>query len=112
MPTRHPMWRFHVAQSHGPCPVCAGSGRVDAKASRADAVADAETLTALANYMDLHDWRGNDGRFGSRTAYFAREARLSGESVITNLDGDYWPPQYAREAARAAFRAVPGLRGK
>ncbi len=70
---------------HSLCPVCEGSGTVDAKASRADALADAESL------------RGN--------------TVLDGVAVDLYEELINWNYTDARGAARAAFRAVPALRG-
>jgi len=75
-----------------PCPVCLGSGRVSDVIPAQDAVADAEIL-----WWEIdHHWRG------------IISDRI-GRALIQT-----WPSsagKYARQAARAAFRAVPGLRG-
>lgn len=70
------------------CPVCLGSGRVEAKPSVRDALADAETLRAN-NYLD----------------------GVSSDCLRTPMSA-LWSYIDARGSARAAFRAVPGLRGE
>ena len=68
-----------------PCPVCLGAGRISDRMPVADAMADAETLRLVATTLDpaLVDW----------------------------LDTWVGDPDGANAAARAAFRAVPALRG-
>lgn len=71
-----------------PCEACAGSGQVSERIPAADAVADAETLR-----FALQD-------AGLGLALFYRADAFNAE-----------PPHETRVCARAAFRAVPGLRG-
>jgi hypothetical protein len=75
------------------CPVCAGSGQVEAKPGVRDAVADAETLT---ENVDLR-----------RIALAFRDVLIAREQGLP-----WFGARGARQAARAAFRAVPGLRGE
>jgi hypothetical protein len=96
------------------CPVCAGRGTVDALASRADAMADAGTLREVASYV-----AGGWGR-----PWQKRIAKYVGNACgNTRKDVDIWnwsgclrwdDPAYTMGVycARAAFRAVPGLRGE
>ncbi len=80
------------------CAACQGSGTVSEPDSRKDAMADAEALYLAAPCLDLSDailW-GKEAR--SFTDH--PEWRRSERSV----------KKVARLAARAAFRAVPGLR--
>jgi hypothetical protein len=83
------------------CPVCAGSGRVDAGASRADAVADAGSLerSILAE---------------APNSLLAEILSDGCEAFLAFADGlDPDGMRYAtRRSVRAAFRAVPGLRGE
>ena len=85
------------------CPVCLGSGRISDRMPAADAMADAETLLNLS-YTEPKDW--------------AAEAWNTGGFIRWYLDREngICEPEYlavvAESAARAAFRAVPGLRGE
>lgn len=72
------------------CPVCLGAGRISDKMSVRDAVADAETL----------------GTEIAEASYLVRTLGL-----LHKRTGELAAVLYARGAARAAFRAVPGLRG-
>jgi hypothetical protein len=76
------------------CPVCLGSGRVEDRIPASDAVADAETLRLVA-----------DGK----VATLLRGAENGRRSVA--IEYAYHGQGVAKGAARAAFRAVPGLRG-
>lgn len=69
-----------------PCPVCLGSGTISDRMPVADAVADAETLRAN-NYLD----------------------GVSSDCLRAPMS-TLWSYIDARGSARAAFRAVPGLR--
>lgn len=87
------------------CLVCGGTGQVvDDSTSTRDALADAETLRRNVEAGD--PWVGSHVRRASHFAWcFKREKywlddRPSSTSVLI-----------ARVSARAAFRAVPGLRG-
>ena len=81
-------WRDRV------CLVCLGSGRISDRMPARDAVADAETLTScLIAY-------GN--------AWKARALLNWTTWPLSSVIIDYYD---AIHAARAAFRAVPGLRG-
>lgn len=83
------------------CPVCLGSGRISDAVPARDAVADAETLHAMAALAPL-DW------------YY--DVDLSECDAVLSADCSVWI-KYDRDtyrytdAAHAAFRAVPGLRG-
>lgn len=83
------------------CPVCAGRGTVDAKASREDALADAATIDAFV--VASRATRGAKYEFGlaiSDADFYGRRAHKA------------WNPHSAAVAARAAFRACPMLRGE
>ena len=75
--------------------------------ARADAMADAETL--LSATRDRHR--------SPKQAHAAHKARMAGADACFNLryplshDPLDSPVLLATTAARAAFRAVPGLRG-
>jgi len=85
-----------AARSHT-CPACLGSGQVTDRIPAADAIADAETLRLLA------------------LAYFAIPLGDELDRAATHLSVQECGERFASEisylAARAAFRAVPGLRG-
>jgi hypothetical protein len=70
--------------------------------ARADALADAETLRLVA-------WAV---RPNGQVFYYCDEAMMAGDACRANLDSDYYAPLRASIAARAAFRAVPALRGE
>jgi len=80
------------------CPVCLGSGRISDRMPVADAMADAETLRNIANTYPHY----------SRHLDETLDVQAAGPR-----DGSwaYLTPYDARNAAHAAFRAVPGLRG-
>lgn len=84
------------------CLVCWGRGTVDARPSMRDAVADAETLHELAS--EIHSVH-----YGRTT--IAKARRYGRRAIRTLEDMLDSGPMYAAAAARAAFRAVPGLRG-
>lgn len=88
-------------ETPSPCPVCRGAGRISDRMPAADAVADAETLRLALKIT----------KSGNPDCYvkggFA-VAALVHPGVVHQLDAAV---PYAIEAARAAFRAVPGLRG-
>lgn len=100
------------------CPVCNGTGKVDAKASRQDALADAESLLRWAesqpSTIDDFDWRLKDESTAAVTAILRVPERH------VSWPDDIWRGTNSAEilgetyelAARAAFRAVPGLRGE
>ncbi len=101
------VWRGG-AYGNGPCPACCGSGSVTRTIPVADAMADAETLRRVA--LVTSSYRTRD----RRTALGRAEAYGSLAGVVANLDLESGPKQSQKcaiEAARAAFRAVPGLRG-
>lgn len=78
-------------ETPSPCPVCRGAGRISDRMPVADALADAETLRrayGLGSPLPTRDIEAVIGR-----------ARINDVRKIT------------RACARAAFRAVPGLRG-
>lgn len=87
----------HVSVVHD-CPVCLGTGRVEAKPSVRDAVADAEALLSVVI-------RGGRARKPYRDLWYA--GMDVAEAVAGYRDFGATVPK----AARAAFRAVPGLRG-
>ena len=90
-----------------PCNVCLGAGSFPDQMPVADAVADAETLRAVA-FDHTEPIRREWTEF--RLTLWGAEY-YGGVSVV-------WPPPTISDsvnmstlAARAAFRAVPGLRG-
>jgi len=84
-------------RGHLECPVCLGSGKVEDRIGREDALADAATLRA---YLSGYD---------SRPAFDLRAGIGKALTVLQHLG---LTRRAAREAAHAIFRAVPGLRGK
>lgn len=82
------------------CPACLGTGRVVDHIPVADAVADAETLHTYA-------WDGG-AEVGDLTPAYLDAAAV--DLREDELLDDFAAP-IAESAARAAFRAVPGLRG-
>ena len=89
--------------SGGACPVCLGSGRISDRMPISDAVADAETLLRLSCEVVKPVW-AND----TLSAYVSGKAAVYHCEISNYL----YAPIRAREAAHAAFRAVPGLRDK
>jgi hypothetical protein len=70
-----------------------------------DAIADAETLRKITRAFNRgFAYRNTDVARASSMALFHVESAIRPESKYV---GDWW----ILEAARAAFRAVPGLRG-
>jgi hypothetical protein len=88
----------HIGWSACPdCPICLGSGQVEAKPSVRDAEADAETLRGMTHTKPATNMtRQGIARAGLGIAF---ETVHDGPALVQN-------------AARAAFRAVPGLRGE
>lgn len=84
-----------------PCPVCLGEGRFPDRMPVADAMADAETLRlALIEHDRLSHGLGmTDCEWVVRDSY----ARLRNPDGVARCE--------VAIEARAAFRAVPGLRG-
>ena len=83
---------------HIKCPTCLGSGRISDRMPVADAMADAETLRVHTARLlgGGHAWAAlQHGVIAERRAWQGKTAEAA---------------SFAREAARAAFRAVPGLR--
>lgn len=76
-----------------PCPACLGSGRVTDGPFRRDAEVDAETLRTERRAVGAVTWCGNQAAWRMRVGM--RSAAV-----------------WAVDAANAAFRAVPGLRGE
>lgn len=85
------------------CPVCLGTGRVEDRIGVEDAVADARTLQGVA--WDLPK---------PHISNTLRKARFFGRQVVAEIEigGDWGLGVLAMSAARAAFRAVPALRGE
>lgn len=85
-----------------PCPVCLGSRRCSDVRTARDAMVDAETLRTIASQNDAPG------------AWDAFTAGCAGERVADCLEYglDAHASYHARYGARAAFRAVPGLRGE
>jgi hypothetical protein len=88
------------------CPVCLGSGRISDRTPAADAIADAETLRFVA----AETCGGDPYPLLTEQAKVAEVCALGEYGYAGNNwhnEAAYW----ALYAARAAFRAVPGLRG-
>lgn len=83
------------------CDVCLGAGTISDVMPARDAVADAETLRASIPAAVFPPKTGNDFRTANLLTF------------VPEWDRDYSQivSFVAREDARAAFRAVPGLRG-
>lgn len=99
-------WDIRHSCARVACPVCRGAGRFPDRMPARDAVADAETLRMVCGLIPA-------GIFGIGTA-----AAMLREPYTNSWDGpelrdalEYLAPAQARLNARAAFRAVPGLRG-
>lgn len=105
-----------------PCPVCLGRGEHPNRMPVADAVADAETLR---RYLRLLSGRNSECkpaiwfevavRYGQQTRRYIEDA-LVVPRPLYDRDGPserlYLAIQRTTQGgARAAFRAVPGLRG-
>jgi hypothetical protein len=73
--------------------------------ARADAMADAETLRMFPALRYHREELANAESQGMLCALFIRRALVHRRSSITQ------PVRFARDAAHAAFRAVPGLKG-
>ena len=100
------------AEECAPCSVCGGSGRISDVMPVKDAIADAETLRYGSSEMRL-DPAYDYAPVVIATFEAVIGARQCGQRARTLVDGGFWAGVwgYARDAARAAFRAVPGLRG-
>jgi hypothetical protein len=80
------------------CPVCLGAGSFPDQMPVADAVADAETLRVLLPHRLM------------LTDLPYLHVRCSAD-IPAWEDAENTACEWSRSAARAAFRAVPGLRG-
>lgn len=92
-------------ETPSPCPVCRGAGRISDRMPAADALADAETLRLL--------WHERAEGFNLPDRFRVEHQTVALFWQAGSL-GHYIPHECAdsaRDAARAAFRAVPGLRG-
>lgn len=95
------------------CPVCLGSGRISDRMPVADAVADAETLCGIkAEDGGQERHRGRCRRWHMTLLGRAQRHGESAASYTKCDHGETSAPYFSREAARAAFRAVPGLKGE
>jgi hypothetical protein len=110
-----------------PCVPCAGSGRISESIPASDAIADAETLLRVASVTaDSGYRRCVDGTNDKRTPLGRAQAEGSCAAAIFRTANTYLAAnaghllseqapklahRYANDAARAAFRAIPGLRG-
>jgi hypothetical protein len=96
------------------CPVCQGAGRISDVMPAKDALADAETLTRFANH-DATPFmqRQREGwRYSRRAVQLAGRVRTAIlETIGLHRYLPYPAPERVTRTARAAFRAVPGLRG-
>jgi hypothetical protein len=88
------------------CPVCLGSGRVDSKASRADAIADAETLRG---YL----WQHYSHRYRPLLVDSERSAMSVPGDGARNLWHSLGTDAFSAVPGftDSTGRAVPGLRG-
>jgi len=86
------------------CPVCLGAGQISDSVPVSDCLADAATLHMEWEQRSLSIAIWTDARPG----YTVRPASI-GEPPVWTMD-DYVAG--AKMAARAAFRAVPELRGE
>lgn len=106
---RQPAWCEPCASYHGMdrrCAACTGTGRILESIPASDAIADAETLFSAARVH--YDYVSGEFVLNvlNEDAMTARlwQAGLLGHYI------SYECADSARDAARAAFRAVPGLR--
>lgn len=83
------------------CPVCLGTGTVEAKPSVRDAMADAEALHLTAGNYDTLT--------AGRAGLLSVSEEHQGDPFYVDTENRVWR---AREAARAAFRAIPALGGE
>jgi len=84
------------------CRVCLGSGRISDRMPAADAMADAETLRPLSVDSDHTQLHVADAKL-------AQEYGNDAAAWMAHESADL-AATYATVAARAALRAVPGLR--
>lgn len=86
------------------CPACRGSGHISDRMPAADAMADAETLRRVARAF----YRG----FAYQHSDIAKAGSLSDAAFLADgCPGTYLGGYWSEQAAKKAFRAVPGLRG-
>lgn len=93
------------------CPVCLGSGRISDRVSREEVMVDAETLRVYQDEFrdvpavwvaaDAGAWAAAWTRAEDRTLFRPPDAGMADRAYSS-----------AKRAARAAFRAVPALRGE
>jgi hypothetical protein len=89
------------------CPVCQGSGRISDVMPAADAMADAETVRLAAKRRPgLRSDVRHASYYGARVLDYTCD-----RDDIGDVDPADVAAGYAQTAARAAFRAIPGLRG-
>jgi len=91
------------------CMVCGGTGRVEAKPPVSDALADAETLR---RFCDANLYSRDFPLFSSYPLIAIWKAGNSGwtrRSINRGREHEAWSRTECQ--ARAAFRAIPGLRG-
>lgn len=104
---------FDELHFHPDCPVCLGSGTISDRMPVADALADAETLHLNAIPSDNDECTLAQG-FGLQARFWIKDSlskcsRWTGDDYAESQDR---AKTKACAAARAAFRAVPGLRGE
>lgn len=91
------------------CPVCLGSGVISDAMPVSDALADAETLRLEAEVRWYAPRQRYEG-IGARTARWIDDAADIGRRLRAGNDTTWIAAMDALFSARAAFRAVPGLR--
>lgn len=91
---------FYCPDNPNGCPACDGRGWQSDQMPASDAIADAETLRLARTLAPYQTWLA------------LQAAAFCGRSPVLFMDPTSehaW--EIGRDAARAAFRAVPGLRG-
>lgn len=98
---------YHARDCNGTrphCPVCLGDGRISDVMPASDALADAEMLAQ--NFPQPWGFYESDLDYAHSNGCRAVSKIVDWSQPVD--DAAWW----ARRAARAAFRAVPGLRGE
>lgn len=96
---------FDESRNHPDCQVCLGAGRISDRMPAKDAVADAETLfNAVSSHVMAWAWQD--------LVFLSYAPQYAAESIHYGMGDPQDGAELARLAARAAFRAVSGLRGE
>ena len=105
-----------VAGVHGPrggwwrdCSVCAGAGRLPDRMPAADALADAETLRRISDDIGGPDWSLDHSL--PQSVWAKLSWKFDNAMYMASEGHDSLAKGWTYDLARAAFRAVPGLRG-